>query len=216
MTIMKTPKLNPEIYIKMRDICKQKDEAAMNRQRDVTRAVIPLLKALDEVSAAKNLMQNNVNQRDKTTNPPTRFEKDLFQKLNDADSAIQQSYKLLNYHLTDGVRKRKYSVCASLGKVFSSYAGIKEVRSEGSEYLFTDDTIKKMKSDLKYINTQVSKNARGSGKSSRGHFRGNNYNNNQNNNNYRNHNNINNNNNNNYQSSRGNYHNNNNKNRNNN
>ena len=204
MTVMKTPKLNSEIYIRLRDVCKQKDEAAMNRHKDVTRAVVPLLKALDEVSAAKNLMQNNVNQRNKTTHPPTQFEKDLFKKLNNADSQMQQSYKLINYFLTDCVRKRKYSVCSSLGKVFSSYAGIKEVRPEGSEFLFVDDTIKKMKSDLKTVQLQASKNARGSGKSSRGHFQGNsNYNSNHNNqNNYRNNHNSNNG----YQP-RGNYHN---------
>ena len=29
MTIMKTPKLNTEIYIRLRDVCRQKDEASM-------------------------------------------------------------------------------------------------------------------------------------------------------------------------------------------
>ena len=74
MTIMKTPKLNTEIYIRLRDVCRQKDEAAMNKQKDITRAVVPLLKALDEVSAAKSVMQNNVNQRNKDTHPPTKLE----------------------------------------------------------------------------------------------------------------------------------------------
>ena len=212
MTIMKTPKLNTEIYIRLRDVCRQKDEAAMNKQKDITRAVVPLLKALDEVSAAKSVMQNNVNQRNKDTHPPTKLEKDLFQKLNNADSSIQQCYKLLNYHLTDSVRKRKYSVCSSLGKVFSSFAGIKEVKTEENEFLFSEDTMKKMKSDLKKIQVHGSKNVRGSGKTSRGHFQGHSNFNNQNNNN----NNHNSNHNNGYQSSRGNFHNNNNRNRNNN
>ena len=71
-----------------------------------------------------------------------------------------------------------FPTCASLGKVFSSFAAIKEQKTEEDEFLFTEDTVKKMKSDLKKLPVQASKNFQGSGKSTRGHFHGNNSNNN--------------------------------------
>ena len=191
MTIMKTPKLNTEIYIRLKDIPKQKDDGAVNKQKDITRAVVPLLQALDGVSSAKTMMQQETQKRDKATHPVTKHEKDLYKKLGDIDTQLQQCYKLLNYHLTDCVRKRKYSVCSSLGRVFTSFAGLKEPRTDESEtkdFLFSEDTMKKMKSDLKKLPVQASKNVRGTGKSTRGHHQGSNYNshnsyNNQNNNN---------------------------------
>ena len=105
--------------------------------------------------------------RNRTENPLTKFEKDLYQKLNGIDSATQNCYKVLNYHLTDCARKRKYSVCSSLGKTFSTFAAIKEPKTDTGDFLFNEDTMKKMKSDLKKMPVQGSKNGRGFLKTSR-------------------------------------------------
>ena len=80
---MKTPKLNTEIYIRLREVCRQKDEAALNKQGGS--------------SSVESPGQSVINQMNKDTHPPTKLEKDLFQKLNNADSSILQCYKLLNY-----------------------------------------------------------------------------------------------------------------------
>jgi hypothetical protein len=76
--------------------------------------------------------------RNKTENPLTKFEKDLYNKLNEIDSATQKCYKVLNYHLTDCARKRKYSVCGSLGKSFSTFAALKEPKTDTGDFLFKD------------------------------------------------------------------------------
>ena len=56
---MKTPRLNTEIYVRLPENSQTKDRAAQERQKDLTKAVIPLLKALDKVSGVQDLMKQN-------------------------------------------------------------------------------------------------------------------------------------------------------------
>ena len=64
MTIMKTPKLNTEICIRLKDVPKQKVDAVVNKHKDITRAVVPLSQALDGVASAKTIMQQEIQKRD--------------------------------------------------------------------------------------------------------------------------------------------------------
>ena len=178
MKMMKPPKMNTEMYIRLNNIGKDKDEAAVNRQTEVTKAMVPLLRALGKVTEAKDLMKKNA-KRDKNAHPLTQYEKDAYEKLNDVAELGQKCYNVLNYFLTDNTRKRRYTVCHGLGSTFGSFPGIKQTPTEETEFLFNEDIMKKMKSDLKKLPVQAprhSKNWRGSGKSTRSFQSGNNYN----------------------------------------
>lgn len=182
MKRMKTSKLNSEIYIRMRDNGRDKDEAAANRQREVTRAAIPLLQAIDKVNELQATFLERA-KRDQEKKPLTTFEKSAYNKLNEIHELGQKSYSVLNYFITDNTRKRKFSACANLGKNFTSFASIKEDDSGENDFLFGEEVMKKMKSDLKKlpVKPSSSKNVNNFGKSPRSYSSGNNYNNNYNN-----------------------------------
>ena len=143
----------------MREQGKTKDEAAATRLKAVTKAVIPLPNVFDKVDAAHKAVEKK----------KLKEAKDL---ITDIDDLVQKAYGILDYFVTDGTRKRKYAACASLGKNFSAFAGVKE-ESVHNEFLFGDEAMKKMKPELKKLPLiGSSKNGKGAFKTSRGQFSG--------------------------------------------
>ena len=146
---MKTKRPNTEIYIRMREVSRQKDQAAADRQTEVCKAVIPLLQILDKVEFAQKQLKKNKEQNAKLNRGVSKYEKAAYSALNDIDSLTMESYKVLNYFIMDTTRKRKFATCAGLGAGFSTFAGINDENS--SEFLFSDEVMKKMKPDLKKL-----------------------------------------------------------------
>ena len=192
MKIMKTQRLNPEIYMRLRSFDRTKDEAASTRLRDISKSVIQLLKGLDKITEAKDLMKKAATARIKSKQEVSKEEQEAYDKLNEAGKFGQECYNVLNYFITDATRKRRYAICHGLGQNFTSIAGMKQERNDDSEMLFDDETMKKMRYDLKklpIVGTKTSKNDRSFGKSPRSssgasyNRNGNGYNSNSNNNN---------------------------------
>ena len=161
---MQPSKLNSEIYIRVHEQAQNKDRAALDRQKDITKAAIPLFHSIGKISAVESLLEKLL-KRD----APSHSVKLALKGVKEVMPLLQQSIKVLNYNVTETTRKRRYDVCAALGNQFKSFAGERE---EPSENLFHDDTMKRMKSELKKLPVKggkapYPKNGSGFGKSSR-------------------------------------------------
>ena len=172
-TFMKTPWLNPEIYSKISDSAVNKDKGAQRKQRQTTKAAIPLMKALVTLKEVETEVKKKVSP-------------DIFEKIKSVSPQLRQSFRVLNSSFTDILKKRKYDVCSVLGKRFKSFA-----QSDSSEeYLFDEPAMKKIRAEMKNDNSRQhsssyssaaqyqSKNWSSSQKTQRGqHYRGNSSNN---------------------------------------
>ena len=157
MEFMKTPKLNSEVYLRLRNNAKQGDEASAKRARDVTKAVIPMMRGLDKVTAAQKALKDKDYSK-------------VAERLKDIDQLIQKSYGILNYFVTDNTRRRKFQACSSLGGCDGSQ-NVKEDKID-VDNLFGEQAMQKLKPILKKIPLQLSKNAKGSSNAPRGQFQG--------------------------------------------
>ena len=203
---MKTPRLNTEVYLKIIENAQTKDRAAQDRQKDLSKAAIPLLKAMAEIRKVETLMEKSRKKAEEAGKTVSKTEKEAYERLQGISPIIQKSVQVLNYSYTDTMRKRKSDVCNALGDQFRPFA----TSTSSKDFLFDNESIKKMKSELKLLKTRsrtnkskpyqsskfeysgYSKNYRSSGKSSKSYPQGNrsfnnnrnfNYNNNNNNNN---------------------------------
>ena len=145
---MKTPRLNTEVYIKLNEPSQNKDKAAQTRQKDTAKAVIPVLQAMVEVKNAETMMLANI-KKGKQKGTDLSCMKKSYEIVKNISPLLQQSLKVLNSSFSETLRKRKQDVCTSLGAQFKPFA-----KSESSaDMLFDDDTVKKIKSDLKQLRT---------------------------------------------------------------
>ena len=203
---MKTPRLNTEVYLKIIENAQTKDRAAQDRQKDLSKAAIPLLKAMAEIRNVETLMEKSRKKAEEAGKTVSKTEKEAYERLQGISPIIQKSVKVLNYSYTNTMRKRKSDVCNALGDQFRPFA----TSTSSEDFLFDNESIKKMKSELKLLKTRsrtnkakpyqpskfeysgYSKNYRSSGKSSKSYPQGNrsfnnnrnfNYNNNNHNNN---------------------------------
>ena len=163
--ILKSPKLNSEIYIRLLENAQSKDRAAQEKQKDIARATIPILEAIGEVAQVEDLLIKAGGK-----------EKSLAKKVNGILPTLQKSIAILNYSFTETTRKRKYDATTALGKQFKPFA-----QGESSkEFLFDEDTMKKMKSELKALKPKGadfgSKNGQSFGRTQRSHHTQGNYN----------------------------------------
>ena len=163
--ILKSPKLNSEIYIRLLENAQSKDRAAQDKQKDIARATIPILEAIGEVAQVEDLLLKAGGK-----------EKSLVKKVNGILPTLQKSIAILNYSFTETTRKRKYDATTALGKQFKPFA-----QGESSEeFLFDEATMKKMKSELKALKPKGadfgSKNGQSFGKTQRSHYTPGNYN----------------------------------------
>ena len=162
---MQTPKLNTACDIRLYDSARTKDLASADRQKDLVRAAIPLYHTVGAVAKLK---------ADLTKYGAPTAVLDSVAMIN---VTVQKSIRMLNYSYTETTRKRKYDVCGTLGGQFKPFA-----QAESSlEYLFSEETMKSMKSELKNVkvkrtdsNTQGqgSKNVTSLPKSQRGEYSG--------------------------------------------
>ena len=119
---MKTPKLNTVVYLRLRENHQTKDKGAQDRQKEITKAVVLLLQALDKVTEVQELLKANA-KRDVAKHPLTKYERDAYKKMGEIDELGQRCWGILNYTVTDTNRKRRYDVCNGLGSQFKPFAG---------------------------------------------------------------------------------------------
>jgi hypothetical protein len=166
----KAPKLNSQIYIRIHENAKKKDEGARTRQVNMARAAIPLLYSLGEMDAARHQIEGQARilsheprdlEEAKQIIAVLKKKNDLaLQSTKNSKTKVSKSFQLLNYNWTETTRKRRQDVCEALGSAFKPYG----LESEPpSEHLFTESAITKMKSELKAIKPKVD------GKAKNGH-----------------------------------------------
>ena len=167
-TMMKTPKLNTEIYVRLYDSGRDKDKEKMARQTELAKATIPLFKSIGKLEEAQRIMTKEWKNRKAAGKSihATKAEREVQNVLEGIYPLLMQSMRILNYGFTETTRKRKYDVCNSLGDTFQQFASTSK---SSEDFLFDDDAYKKMKSELKNVKIKSSrktKNYHGSRKSS--------------------------------------------------
>ena len=153
---LKAPKLNTNVYIRIGENVQTKDYGAQARQRGLTRAVIPLLYSMGEMDKMKasieaqqkilNYEPRDLEEAKKMLKVVATRSEALKQNVVTSRAKIHKSFTLLNYSFTETTRKRKQDVTTQMGLAFKPF-GI-EV-TPPSEYLFDEDTMKRMKPFLK-------------------------------------------------------------------
>ena len=146
---MKTPRLNTEVYIKLLEGPQNKDRAAQTRQKDTAKAAVPILQAMVELKKTEKTLKRSIK---KGQGPATKEVAEAYDNIKTISPMLQRSLKVLNYTFSETMRKRKYDVCTSLGRHFKPFA----TSDSSEESLFDEDTIKKMKSELKLLKTKTS------------------------------------------------------------
>ena len=197
-TIMKTPRLNTEIYIKLNEgRGENRDRSAQTKQKEAAKASVPILQAMVELKKAEKILRKIMKKQKENEG-----DKAVLSLVETISPMLQNSLKVLNHTFSEGLRKRRADICSSLGRQFKPFA----VSTSTEDLLFDDDSMKEMKSELKVLRTRTSekkfgygglptqrqKNFQSSYKPLRSFQQGRGYHNNRNNDN-RNHNNNNNN-----------------------
>ena len=123
-------------------------------------------------------MKQNI-KRDTSKFPVTQKEREAYKKMPEIDTLGQQCWGILNYNVTETTRKRRYDTCSALGSQFKPFASTITPNSTPlSDFLFDEEVMKKMKSELKTVHVNKnsapsnSKNGQSLGKSSRGYSSG--------------------------------------------
>ena len=163
---MKAPRLNTEVYIRVYENAANKDKAMMDRQRDISKATIPVLKAMGEMEKVKLLMEKSL--REKGKENISDEDKECYKGVKNSLEELENSVLMLNYNFTETTRRRKYDVCQALGAQFRPYA----TSEDTGEFLFGVETQKLMKSELKKVSVKAkksdqTKNSLASGKTHR-------------------------------------------------
>ena len=157
--VLKSPKLNTKVYIRLNENAQMKDKGAQERQKGLSRAVIPLLQGIGDMDKAQVGLQKQyalLHNKEPTTLEEAKkiisqaklHAKESYESTNDIRRRIQKSVSVLAFAFTQTTKKRKQDVCWALGKEFSAYA--QDTRT-GEEELFPEDDIKAMKNELKAV-----------------------------------------------------------------
>ena len=137
-TIMKTPKLNTEVYVRLYDSGRDKDKEKMAWQTKLAKATIPLFKSIGKLEEAQRTLTNEWKSRKaagKSTHA-TKAEREVYNVLEGIYPLLMQSMRILNYGFTETTRERKYDVCNLLGDTFQQFASTSK---SSKDFLFDDD-----------------------------------------------------------------------------
>ena len=180
--VLKAPELNPKVQIRINENAFKKDKAARDRQKGLSRAAIPTLYAMGNLTKAKDSMSKSYkicNREPKSLEEAKRYIAALKQHSKDAHSnmveistRIQQSVRVLAYDFTSTTKKRKLDACGALGSAFNPYA---QDTKTAEDHLFTEETMKMMKTELNAIKPKskgFNKDSNPSGDSKNGGYSG--------------------------------------------
>ena len=184
--VLKAPRLNTKMYIRLNENAQTKDKGAQERQKGLSRAAIPLLQGMGSVDEAQIALhkQYPLFKEPKTLEEAKKQLKEAkahaqaaYEATNVIRQKIQKSVSVLAYAFTQTTKKRKQDICWALGKEFSAYA---QDTKTGEEELFPEEAIKAMKTELNAVkpkgqrDSTASKNLSSFGKTHRGQSMGNN------------------------------------------
>ena len=163
---MKAPRLNTEVYIRIYENTANKDRAMMDRQKDIAKAAVPVLKAMGELGAISDRLEKSIKAKGKEN--VDEAEATIYRGVKKSLDELENSILMLNYNFTETTRRRKFDVCQALGAQFRPYA----TSDDSGEYLFGIETLKLMKSELKKVGVKAkksdqTKNYQASGKTHR-------------------------------------------------
>ena len=156
---LQTPQLNTAIHIRLSENHRTKDRGAQERQKCLSRAAIPLFYSIIEIDSTRDILEknnkyarlleqcNNLEDTKKYLKAIMANQNKMKKSLEKVNEKTMHTIKVLNYNYTSTTRKRKQDVTAGLGTSFKVYAQ----DTQHGEYLFTIDTMKAMKSELKHI-----------------------------------------------------------------
>ena len=148
---LKAPRLNTEVYIRVHENASVKDKAMHDRQRDLTKAIVPTLKAMGELEKMEGIMEKNLKAKKKED--VTKEEATMYRSLKESLKQLTSSILMQNYHFTEITRNRKFDLCRALGGQFRPYAS----SDDTGEYLFGLEIQKLMKSELKKVSVKAKK-----------------------------------------------------------
>ena len=144
---LKTPRLNAEIYIKLNSAAQDKDRSAQARQKDMVRSTIPLLQAMEKLKNVEKEIKRQIPKEIRNAPWVEKYTKDLISKIQAIHPQLHKSLILQNCAFSENLKKRKGDVCSTLGSDFAAYKSSKS----SDEWLFDEDSMKKMKSSLKAV-----------------------------------------------------------------
>ena len=139
---MKAPRLNTEVYIRVYENTAVKDKATIDRQRDISKATVPILKAMGDLESISDKLEKKIKAKGKEN--MDKEEADMYRGVKRSLDESQNSVLMLNCNFTETTSRRKFDVCQYLGAQFRPYATTKD----SGEYLFGVETQKLMKSQL--------------------------------------------------------------------
>ena len=190
--VLKAKSLNTKIKIRVNENVWKKDKAAQERQKGLSRAAIPVLYSMGNMSKTKENLgkcykicstePKTLEEAKKFLEAIKKHTKEAHDTMSTTSTKLQQSVKVLAYDYTAATRKRKQDVTGALGTAFNPYS---QDTKTSEDNLFDNDTMKMMKNELNQVklkstgtefNSAESKNSNYPGKSPRGgqnHHQGN-------------------------------------------
>ena len=181
--VLKAKDLNTKIQIRVNENAWKKDRAARERQKGLSRAAIPALYSMGNLSKSKeklgkcykmcSMEPKTLQEAKKLLDAIKTQTKEAHELMNDTSSKLQQSVKVLAYDYTAATKKRKQDITGALGASFNPYS---QDTKTSEDFLFDEDTMKMMKNELNSIKPKTkgkdfvseSKNSNYPGKSPRG------------------------------------------------
>ena len=145
--ILKTPRLNAEAYIKINNHAQDRDRSAQAKQKDIVRSTVPILQAMEKLKNVERDVKKHIPREHRNAPWVEKYVQNMINRIHTISPHLHRSLILQNCAFSEYLKKRKGDVCSTLGSDFAAYKN----STSTNEWLFDDETVKKMKSDLKKV-----------------------------------------------------------------
>ena len=155
---LQAPRLNTKVFIRVNENARTKDKGAMERQKGLSRAAIPVLYSLGNLNKSKdsvgkihkiaNMEPKSLAEAKRFIDAMKRHAKETNDQLSEMRTTLQKSVRVMSYDFTTATKKRKTDVCGALGPTFNAYA---QDTKTSEEYLFDEEALKTMKTELNQV-----------------------------------------------------------------
>ena len=123
---MVTPKLNTEVYIRLEENAQVRDKAMQERQKDISKTTVPVLKAIGNLEKMETTMTRVLTAKKKSGVAFSDEDKLYYRSVKDSLKELKESFLYANYNYTEVTRKRKSEACSSLGPQFRPYVKVED------------------------------------------------------------------------------------------
>ena len=144
------------MFVKLHEHAQSKDKAQQTRQTELAKAAVPIFMTVGKLEEAQRTLNKAWKDRKAAGKSvhKTKAESQVHDIMDAMYPMLTQSLMMSNYYFTELTRKRRYDVCSSLGAEFKAFAS---GGKSSTEYLFDDNTYKKMKTELKNVKVRGKK-----------------------------------------------------------